>query len=39
MAETQKSEGTVATPVWDIPVRFFHWVLVLLASIIGLRCG
>ena len=32
MAETQKSEGTVATPVWDIPVRFFHWALVLLIA-------
>jgi cytochrome b len=31
MADAQKQQGSVtATPVWDIPVRFFHWTLVLL---------
>jgi len=32
MAETQQGKGnsSVATLVWDIPVRFFHWALVLL---------
>jgi len=28
MAQTQG--GTKAVPVWDIPVRLFHWTLVLL---------
>lgn len=34
MAETQQGNGNtrVATPVWDIPVRFFHWALVLLIA-------
>jgi len=34
MADVQKHEGggVVATPVWDIPVRFFHWMLVLLIA-------
>ena len=30
MPETQHNNG--ATPVWDIPVRFFHWTLVLLIA-------
>lgn len=24
------SESTVSTPAWDLPVRLFHWALVLL---------
>lgn len=31
MADVQKLQGSAtATPVWDIPVRLFHWTLVLL---------
>jgi cytochrome b len=32
MADTQQgnSNNAAATPVWDLPVRFFHWALVLL---------
>jgi cytochrome b len=32
MAEMQQGGGTVATPVWDLPVRLFHWTLVLLIA-------
>lgn len=31
MAQTQQSENK-AVPVWDIPVRLFHWTLVLLIA-------
>jgi cytochrome b len=31
MAQTQQ-DGNKAVPVWDIPVRLFHWVLVLLIA-------
>lgn len=31
MAQTQQGE-TRAVPVWDIPVRLFHWMLVLLIA-------
>ena len=30
MAEVQKGDGTGPMMVWDIPVRLFHWTLVLL---------
>lgn len=34
MADTQpgNSNNAAATPVWDIPVRVFHWALVLLIA-------
>lgn len=32
MAEMQQGGGTVATQVWDLPVRLFHWTLVLLIA-------
>lgn len=32
MADRQQDGGTVATPVWDLPVRLFHWTLVLLIA-------
>ena len=31
MAQTQQ-DGSTAVPVWDIPVRLFHWILVLLIA-------
>jgi cytochrome b len=31
MAQTQQGENK-AVPVWDIPVRLFHWILVLLIA-------
>lgn len=31
MAQTQQGE-TRAVPVWDIPVRLFHWILVVLIA-------
>jgi cytochrome b len=31
MAQTQQ-DGSKAVPVWDIPVRLFHWTLVLLIA-------
>ncbi|MBY0270748.1 MAG: cytochrome b/b6 domain-containing protein [Burkholderiales bacterium] len=31
MAQTQQGENN-AVPVWDIPVRLFHWILVLLIA-------
>ncbi len=32
MADRQQDGDTVATPVWDLPVRLFHWTLVLLIA-------
>ncbi len=32
MADSQQDGSKAATPVWDLPVRLFHWTLVLLIA-------